>query len=140
MLSSKVTKVDSNAVVYESNGQTHSVEADKVLMSIGRRPATEGLGLENIGVELERGRVKVDEKCQTNVPGVYAAGDVNGKSMLAHTAYRESEVAVNNMLGKRIPCGTMPLRNLYQSGSGCVGETEQTAADKGMNLKQLNCQ
>ena len=137
MLSSKVTKVDSNAVVYESNGQTHSVEADKVLMSIGRRPATEGLGLENIGVELERGRVKVDEKCQTNVPGVYAAGDVNGKSMLAHTAYRESEVAVNNMLGKKDTMRYNAIASVIYTNPEVagVGETEQTAADKGIEFE-----
>ncbi|NLB43505.1 MAG: FAD-dependent oxidoreductase, partial [Clostridiales bacterium] len=65
LLGSKVTKIEDNAVVYESDGQTHKVDADKVLMSIGRRAATEGLGLENIGVELERGRIKVDNICQT---------------------------------------------------------------------------
>ncbi|HHU49603.1 MAG TPA: dihydrolipoyl dehydrogenase [Clostridiales bacterium] len=137
MLGSRVTKVENNAVVYESNGQTFSVEADKVLMSIGRRPATEGLGLENIGVELERGRIKVDSKCQTNVPGVYAAGDVNGISMLAHTAYRESEVAVNNMLGRKdiMRYNAIPSVIYTNPEVAGVGETEQTAAQKGIEFE-----
>ena len=59
------------------------------------------MGLENIGVETEMGAIKTDLRGQTNVPGVYAAGDVNGRSMLAHTAYREAEVCVNNIIGKR---------------------------------------
>ena len=59
------------------------------MLSVGRRPASEDIGLESLGVYCERGAIKTDEHLQTNVPGVYAAGDVNGRSMLAHTAYRE---------------------------------------------------
>ena len=61
----------------------------------------EGIGLETIGVLTERGAIKTSETMQTNVPNVCAAGDVNGYSMLAHTAYREAEVAVNHMTGKK---------------------------------------
>ncbi|MDD2503235.1 MAG: dihydrolipoyl dehydrogenase [Clostridia bacterium] len=134
LLSSKVTGLEENAVVYEADGQTQKVEADKVLMSIGRRAATEGLGLENIGVELVRGRVKVDNKCQTNVSGVYAAGDVNGVSMLAHTAYRESEVAINNILGKKdtMRYNAIPSVIYTNPEVAGVGETEKTAAEKGI--------
>ena len=91
-LNSKVVEVKKGQVIYEYKGEKESIKADKVLMSIGRRPVIEGYGLDKIGVETERGHIKVDEKCQTNMPGVYAAGDVNGYSMLAHTAYREAEV------------------------------------------------
>jgi dihydrolipoamide dehydrogenase len=137
LLGSKVTKIEDNAVVYEADGQTHKVEADKVLMSIGRRAATEGLGLKNIGVELERGRIKVDDKCQTNVPNVYAAGDVNGKSMLAHTAYRESEVAVNNILGKKDTMRYNAIASVIYTNPEVagVGETEETAAEKGIDFE-----
>ncbi|MDR0325198.1 MAG: NAD(P)/FAD-dependent oxidoreductase [Oscillospiraceae bacterium] len=73
--------------------------AEKTLVSVGRKPVIDGLGLDAIGVHTERGAVVTDEQMKTSVPGVFAAGDVNGKSMLAHTAYREAEVAVNNIVG-----------------------------------------
>ena len=101
LLSAKVTKVEGTAVHYEKDGQAQAVEADKVLLSIGRRANTANIGLETIGVLTERGAIVTDRHMRTNQPEVYAAGDVNGRSMLAHTAYREAEVAVNNMLGKR---------------------------------------
>ncbi|HHY82566.1 MAG TPA: dihydrolipoyl dehydrogenase [Clostridiales bacterium] len=137
LLNSKVTKIEQNAVICESGGQTFSVEADKVLMSIGRRAATEGLGLETIGVELERGRVKTDSKCQTNVPGVYAAGDVNGVSMLAHTAYREAEVAINNILGKKdiMRYHAIPSVIYTNPEVAGVGETEESASKKGIEFE-----
>ena len=83
-------------------GQKLCVEADKVLLSIGRRANTENIGLETIGVSFDRRGITVDAMCRTNIENVYAVGDVNGKYMLAHTAYREAEVAVNHILGKTI--------------------------------------
>jgi dihydrolipoamide dehydrogenase len=100
-LNSKVVEVTENSVVFEADGKAQSVPADKVLLSIGRKPSTEGIGLEQVGVYTERGAIVTDLKGQTNIPNIYAAGDVNGKAMLAHTAYREAEVAVNNILGKK---------------------------------------
>ena len=94
-----VTGVSDKIEYKDADGNAQSVAADKVLLSIGRRPMSAGLGLETIGVITERGAVKTDEHLQTNVPGVYAAGDINGKSLLAHTAYREAEVAVTHMTG-----------------------------------------
>ncbi|MBO4251035.1 MAG: FAD-dependent oxidoreductase, partial [Clostridia bacterium] len=84
-LGCKVTAVEKDGVVFERDGKTEKVLADKVLLSIGRRAVTAGIGLENIGVNLERGAIVTDDKMQTNVANVYAAGDVNGKVMLAHT-------------------------------------------------------
>ncbi len=96
----KVTGIEGNTVVYEDpEGRTCRVSGDKILVSVGRRANIKGFGLENLGVEAERG-IKVDDRMRTNIPGVYAAGDVTGFSMLAHTASREGEVAVNNILGK----------------------------------------
>ena len=100
-LKCKVTGIEGNTVVYEDpEGKTCRVSGDKILVSVGRRANVKGIGLENIGVAFERG-IKVDDKMRTNVPNVYAAGDVTGFSMLAHTASREGEVAVNNILGKK---------------------------------------
>jgi dihydrolipoamide dehydrogenase len=100
-LSCKVTEVRGNEVVYTTpEGQTQSVKGEKILVSVGRRPVTTGFGLENLGVELVRGAIKVDNRMRTNVPNVFAAGDVTGFSMLAHTASREGEVVVNNLTGR----------------------------------------
>jgi len=100
MLGCKVTGVKQGNVIIEDEAGIKEVACGLVLLSAGRRPNSAGLGLENIGVLIEKGAVVTDEHMKTNIPGVYAAGDVNGKSMLAHTAYREAEAAVNNMLGK----------------------------------------
>lgn len=100
-LNTKVVAVEKGKVVCEADGKTIEVPADKVLLSIGRRANTADIGLETIGVELNRGVIVVDDCGRTNVEGVYAAGDCIGKVMLAHTAYREAEVAVNTMLGKK---------------------------------------
>lgn len=139
-LSAKVVEVKPGSVVYEENGEKISVEADKVLMSIGRRAVTAGLGLEKIGVELDRGRIKVDEKGKTNAPEVYAAGDVNGFSMLAHTAYREAEVCVNNMIGKKdiMRYNAIPSVIYTNPEVAGVGETEETAKQKGIEYEVAN--
>jgi len=139
-LGCKVTQVSDGAVTFEENGKTETIKADKALLSIGRRPVTTGFGLEKLGVYTERGAIRTDERMQTNIAGVYAAGDVNGVSMLAHTAYREAEVAVNNMLGKRdrMRYNAIPSVIYTNPEVGCVGETEQSAAAKGMDVEVAN--
>ncbi len=138
-LNSKVLAVKNDTVVYEHEGKTYSVHADKVLLSIGRRPVTQGIGLESIGVYCERGAIVTDAAGQTNVAGMYAAGDVNGKSMLAHTAYREAEVAVNNILGKKdiMRYNAIPAVVYTNPEVGAVGETEQSAREKGLDIEVL---
>ena len=113
------------------------MKADKVLLSIGRRAFTQDLGLETIGVYTERGAIVTDEQMRTNVAGVYAAGDVNGKVMLAHTAYRESEVAVNNMLGKKDVMRYHAIPSVIYTNPevGAVGETEESAKAKGLDVE-----
>ena len=99
-LSCKVTEVRGNEVIYvDAEGNTASATGEKILMSVGRRAVTANLGLEAIGVETVRGAVKTDAQLRTNVPNVFAAGAINGFSMLAHTASREGEVVVNNLTG-----------------------------------------
>lgn len=100
-LQAKVTAIGDHAVSFETDGKTRTVKADIVLVSVGRKPVIKGFGLENIGVYVENGAIKTDERGRTNIPAVWAAGDVNGISMLAHTAYREAEVCVNDMLDKK---------------------------------------
>jgi dihydrolipoamide dehydrogenase len=100
-LSCRVTEIRNNEVIYLTpEGATASATGDRILVSVGRRAVTGGFGLETLGVELDRGAVKVDSHMRTNVPNVFAAGDVTGFSMLAHTASREGEVVVNNLTGR----------------------------------------
>lgn len=139
-LSAKVSEVKKTGVVFEKDGKTEEIPADKVLLSIGRRPVTQGVGLETIGVLTERGAIVTDNKMKTNIPNVYAIGDVNGKSMLAHTAYREAEVAVNNILGKKdnMRYNAIPAVIYTNPEVGSVGETEATAKAKGIDYEVAN--
>ena len=136
-LSCRVTGLPKGLVEYEEKGQKQRVEAQYVLLSIGRRPVTAGLGLETIGVLVDKGHIVVDEIGQTNVPGVYAAGDVNGVWMLAHAAYRESEVIINNLTGKRdvMRYNAMPSVIYTNPEVGCVGETEASCEARGIAYK-----
>ncbi len=139
VLGARVTAVKNGAVVYSIGGKEETLNADKALVSIGRRASTAALGLESIGVMLERGAIVTDETMRTNIPGVYAAGDVNGKSMLAHTASREAEVAVNHMLGlkDRMSYAAIPGVIYTNPEVGAVGETLEGAKAKGIDAKEV---
>jgi len=82
-------------------GKEVTLDADKVLVCVGRRPNSEGLGLEQVGVKIDRGFVPVDRRMRTNVPGIYAIGDVAGQPMLAHKASREAEVVAEVIAGHK---------------------------------------
>ncbi|MPN31930.1 Dihydrolipoyl dehydrogenase [bioreactor metagenome] len=114
----------------------NEVVCDRVLLSIGRRANTRDIGLESINLLTERGAIVTDEHMKTNQPEVYAAGDVNGKSMLAHTAYREAEVAVNNMLGRKdiMRYEAVPGVLYTNPELSAVGETEAGAKAKGLDF------
>lgn len=139
-LGCKVVEIKATGVVYEMNGEKVTVLADKVLMSIGRRPVINGFGLEKLSVEVERGAIKVDKNGRTNIPEVYAAGDVNGNSMLAHTAYREAEVCINHILGKKdiMRYDAIPSVIYTNPEVGSVGETEESATAKGIEFEVAN--
>lgn len=98
-LNSKVTEVGKNGVKLEKDGKTSLVEAEKILVSVGRKANINQAGLDKLNLELIRNGVKVNEHMQTSHPRVYASGDITGRSMLAHTAIRESEVAINHIVG-----------------------------------------
>ncbi|MGI6335965.1 MAG: dihydrolipoyl dehydrogenase [Eubacteriales bacterium] len=134
-LGAKVVGVDKGSVSYEKDGKIESVPADVILMSIGRRANTKGLNAEALGIEMDRGAIVTDRHGQTNVAGVWAAGDVNGKSMLAHTAYREAEVCVNNILGRRdvMRYNAIPSVIYTNPEVAGIGETEETAKQKGID-------
>lgn len=126
-LSTKVTAVAPGKVIAEHEGATLEIPFDKLLVSVGRRAVTEGLGLEELGVALNRGAVAVDEHLQTNVPGLYAVGDVNGTSMLAHTAAREGQVAVHHIAGTEDKMSYRAIPGIVYTDPeiAAVGQTEQ---------------
>ena len=145
-LNCQVVAVEGNEVVYrDAEGNTCRVAGDKILVSVGRRANLQGIGLENIGVELAlnpAGRpygIKVDDRMRTSVPGVYAAGDVTGFSMLAHTASREGEVAVNTILGKEDSMHYNAIPGVVYTNPEVagVGVTEAEAAQKGLDCTVL---
>ncbi|MBR6830771.1 MAG: dihydrolipoyl dehydrogenase [Tidjanibacter sp.] len=136
-LSCRVTKIDGNKVFFvDKDNVEHSVEGEKILVSVGRRAVTKGFGLENIGVEVDRG-IKVDNKMRTNVPNVFAAGDVTGFSLLAHTASREGEVVVNNLTGGNdiMRYDAIPGVVYTNPEVAGVGLTEEQAKAKGVAYK-----
>jgi dihydrolipoamide dehydrogenase len=136
-LSSKVTEVKGNEVIFEKDGKPQSVSGDKILVSVGRRAVTKGFGLENLGVEIFKGGIKVDEKMRTNVPNVFAAGDVTGFSLLAHTASREGEVVVNNLTGRNdlMRYNAIPGVVYTNPEFSGVGLTEESAKEKNIEYR-----
>jgi len=133
-LQCKVTRVEGNIVHYtNAEGCEQQCEGDKILLSIGRKPLLKDYGLENVAVEVERG-IKVNAQMQTSLPNVYAAGDVTGFSMLAHTASREAEVAVNHILGIRdcMEYNAIPGVVYTNPEVACVGLPEEQAAGAGI--------
>ena len=138
LLGHKCLSVEPGKVWAEApDGTGISVPADKVLLSIGRRANVSGLGLETVGVSFEKNGIPTDALCRTNVPGIFAVGDVNGHHMLAHTAYREAEVAVNNLLGKpdAMRYHANPSVIYTQPEIASVGKTEEECRDKGIDYE-----
>ena len=138
LLSHKCLSVEPGRVWVEApDGQKFAVEADKALLSIGRRANCAGLGLETIGVSFSRGGIVTDALGRTNVENVYAVGDVNGHHMLAHTAYREAEVAINAMTGKSDSMRYIanPSVIYTQPEIASVGRTEEEAKEKGIDYE-----
>ena len=135
----KVTKMDNGVevVARTSGGKTETFRAEKMLLAVGRKPLSEGIGLEGVNVATDRGYIKVDGMMRTNVPGVYAIGDVVPTPWLAHVASAEGIVAVEHMAGKNPP----PLN--YDQVPGCtycspeigsIGLTEAKARERGYDV------
>lgn len=136
-LQAKVVEVKGEKVVFEKNGKKEDIVSEKILLSAGRKPVIEGFGLDSLAVETLSGGIKVDSSMQTNVPNVFAAGDVTGFSLLAHTAYREAEVVVNNLSGRKDTMRYNAIPSVVYTNpefSG-VGHTEKTASKAGIDYK-----
>ncbi len=125
-LQSGVTSIAGGRVSFEKKGKADSVEADKVLLAVGRKPNVEGLNLEAAGVECTPKGITVDDNMLTNIPHIYAIGDVNGRQMLAHAATMQGLRAVNHILGRTdsIDFSVMPAAIFTLPEAASVGVSE----------------
>lgn len=129
---------EGTVVSYENAEGSGSIVAQRLLMSVGRRPVTKGFGLENLDLEkTERGAIRVNSRMQTSLPGVYVCGDLTGFSLLAHTAVREAEVAVHTILGKEDEMSYRAIPGVVYTNPEIagVGETEESATAKGLTYR-----
>jgi dihydrolipoamide dehydrogenase len=141
--SAKVDKVENTkagvAVTFSVDGKQQKVEAEKILIAVGRKPRTENIGLERTKIKPDRGFIKVDSWMQTSEPGVYAIGDiVLGTPQLAHVGAMEGIVAVTTIAGKKakpINPEHIPGATYCHPEIGSVGLTEEKAREAGYNLK-----
>jgi dihydrolipoamide dehydrogenase len=120
------------------DGKAITIDTDKILLSVGRRPNTEGLGLEDVGVKLDkRGYILADDQCRTNVPNVYAIGDVIGGMMLAHKATKEGEIVAEIIAGHRaaVDVRVIPAVVFTDPEIASAGLTEDEAKAKGHEVK-----
>jgi dihydrolipoamide dehydrogenase len=138
LLSTKVVSLDREGeqvvVSYENAGGQAAITVDRLLLSAGRRPAIHGFGLENLGLRtLDNKALFVNDTMETSVPGVYACGDITGYSMLAHTAVRESEVAVHHILGKTDAMSYRAIPGVVYTNPELagVGQTEEALQSAG---------
>jgi dihydrolipoamide dehydrogenase len=125
-------------VTVSKDGSSEVLEADKVLQAIGFAPRLEGYGLESLGVATERGAIVVDDYCRTNVPHVYAIGDVTGKLMLAHVAEAMGVVAAETIGGAEtmpVAYDFVPRATYCQPQIGSFGYSEEQAREKGYDVK-----
>lgn len=125
-------------VIYEAKGKEETVEADYVLVTVGRKPNTSELGLEQVGIELdEKGLIKIDKQCRTNVDNIYAIGDIVAGLPLAHKASYEGKVAAEAISGQKseIDYIGMPAVVFSDPEMASVGYTEQEAKDEGIKIK-----
>jgi dihydrolipoamide dehydrogenase len=143
MSGAKVVKLDKKAdsvaaTIDDGKGKTQTIEVDRVIAAVGVVGNVENLGLEKLGVKTDRGTIVIDGLCRTNVPGIYAIGDVAGPPMLAHKAEHEGVICVEGIKGLH----PHPMDKLMIPGCtycspqvASVGLTEQAAKDKKLDIR-----
>jgi len=126
-----VEKIEGNTLSYKLKDENKTVEADTFLMAVGRLPNTQGLNVEVLGLNMEKGAIQTDSGLRTNVENIYAIGDVNGKVMLAHTAEHEGIIAVENILGgsEEIDYQQIPSCIYLEPEISSIGLTEAQAKE-----------
>lgn len=144
LLSTKVVSLAQSEegvlVSYENADGAGNVTAEKLLMSVGRRPVTKGFGLENLNLQrTERGSILVNGQMESSLPGVYVCGDLTGFSLLAHTAVREAEVAVHAILGKTDTMSYRAIPGVVYTNPEIagVGQTEESLIAKGITYRAV---
>ena len=142
-LGCRVTGIEGATVVYtDAKGTERRAEADLVLMAVGRRPLVQGWGAEEAGLEVGPRGVAVDDTMRTNLPNVWAVGDVTGRSLLAHAAYRMGEIAAAHIIdpvaarrnGQRLRTDTIPWAVYSMPEAAGVGLTEARAKERGHDV------
>lgn len=136
-LNTKVTEVSPTGVTVEKDGKSSVIEADRILVSVGRKANIAQIGLDKLNIELHRNGVKVDEHLLTSHPRVYACGDITGHSLLAHTAIREAEVAINHILGvdDKMNYDCVPGVVYTNPELAGVGKTEEELTANGISYR-----
>jgi dihydrolipoamide dehydrogenase len=143
MSGAKVTKLDKKAdsvtaTIDDGKGKTQSMEVDRVISAVGVVGNVENLGLENLGVKTDRGTIVIDGMCRTNVPGIYAIGDVAGPPMLAHKAEHEGVICVEGIKGLHphaMDKSLIPGCTYCFPQIASVGLTEQAAKDQKLDIR-----
>ncbi|MDX2041655.1 MAG: dihydrolipoyl dehydrogenase [Acidobacteriota bacterium] len=143
LTSTRVEKIEDTGknvrvTVSDKDGKQQTLEADKVLQAIGFKPRVEGYGLEKTGVKLtDRGAIDINDKMQTNVPHIYAIGDVTAKLMLAHVAEAMGVIAAENIKGEhtiKLEFDMMPRATYCQPQIASFGYTEKQARERGYDV------
>jgi len=131
-------KEDGVTVTYEAKGETQTIDADYVLVTVGRKPNTDELGLEQVGVEMsDKGLIQIDKQCRTNIDSIYAIGDIVDGPPLAHKASYEGKIAAEAISGhaSEIDYLGIPAVVFSEPELATVGHTEQSAKDAGFDVK-----
>ena len=136
-LSSRVKSVKENEVIIEKDGTEESISSTKILVSVGRKPNIDKLGLINVGVNTQHGTILVNDQMQTSNSKIFAIGDATGKMMLAHTAIRGGEVAVNHLLGIKdaMTYNAVPAVVYTNPELAATGASEKELITKGISYK-----
>lgn len=128
---------EGKSITISDNGLKQNVKAQFVVFALGQSPFVENLGLEDVGIDISEGRIKTNEKMETSISGIYAAGDVTGDMMLASVAMSQGIVAANNAMGREAAINyrsvTRSIRTLPPIAA--VGMTESEAKEKGLDIK-----
>ena len=125
-------------VIVKSKSETTEIECEKVLVAVGTQGNVDGIGLENVGVDIDRGFISVDERMQTNVLGIYAIGDVTGRLLLAHVASAQGVTVVEHIAGLEPPeldYDLIPRATYCRPQIGSFGLTEAQARENGHDVK-----
>jgi dihydrolipoamide dehydrogenase len=148
-LGCRVEKIEGASVIYvDAGGNREKVDADLVLMAVGRKPVLDTWGAKAAGIDITPRGTAVDDRMRTNIPGVWAAGDVTGKSLLAHSAYRMAEVAAADIVDylearpgdgrNRMRYDAVPWAVYGLTEAAGVGLTEQEAAARGIGIRKAS--